>query len=289
MKKKIISLALVLALMLSLLPLAASAGFTAPKQLLAPKQLQGTYASNGITLLDLVTGRKTAATIYLYPDSIAIQSGGKSLTLPLVKVSGSSNELAFSLDGHAVTLELNGSSGQGTLFVNGNGIELFGGVKKVSKCLPAAMNRIIVKNTAKAMTCAAVTAAKVASCLAKNVIKTTGNILRSLLTRYTSAGKNYNASNDGVFTFTGFDDTKWGNGRIVGDWHGVHYEDQGYFDNTPFTSKTKVYLRNGGQTNAGFFYDQDDKGHNIEEVWGCSGEGRYQFDGLNFTYIGPNS
>ena len=187
MKKKIISLALVLALMLSLLPLAASAGFTAPKQLLTPKQLQGTYASNGITLVDLVTGRKAAATIYLYPDSIAIQSGGKSLTLPLVKVSGSSNELAFSLDGHAVTLELNGSSGQGTLFVNGNGIELFGGVKKVSKCLPAAMNRIIVKNTAKAVTCAAVTAAKVASCLAKNVIKTTGNILRSLLTRYTSA------------------------------------------------------------------------------------------------------
>ena len=187
MKKKIISLALVLALMLSLLPLAASAGFTAPKQLLTPKQLQGTYASNGITLVDLVTGRKTAATVYLYPDSIAIQSGGKSLTLPLVKVSGSSNELAFSLDGHAVTLELNGSSGRGTLFVNGNGIELFGGVKKVSKCLPAAMNRIIVKNTAKAMTCAAQTAAKVASCLAKNVIKTTGNILRSLLTRYSSA------------------------------------------------------------------------------------------------------
>ena len=159
MKKKIISLALVLALMLSLLPLAASAGFTAPKQLLTPKQLQGTYASNGITLVDLVTGRKAAATIYLYPDSIAIQSGGKSLTLPLVKVSGSSNELAFSLDGHAVTLELNGS-GQGTLFVNGNGIELFGGVKKVSKCLPAAMSRIIVKNTAKAVTCAAQTAAK---------------------------------------------------------------------------------------------------------------------------------
>lgn len=287
MKKKIISLALVLALMLSLLPLAASAGFTAPKQLLTPKQLQGTYASNGITLLDLVTGRKTAATIYLYPDSIAIQSGGKSLTLPLVKVSGSSNELAFSLDGHAVTLELNGSSGQGTLFVNGNGIELFGGVKKVSKCLPAAMNRIIVKNTAKAMTCAAVTAAKVASCLAKNVIKTTGNILRSLLTRYTSAGKNYNASNDGVFTFTGFDDEDSNNGRIEGDWQGVHYQEIGYYDGSPFNENTVLYLRGGVSAYLDDLFMADDFGEPSSDWFGVNANGKYQFDGFNnLTYIG---
>ena len=180
MKNRIISLALVLTLMLSLLPLAASAGFTAPALSQVPKQLQGTYAANGITLVDLVTGRKAAATIFLYPDSIAIQSAGKTLTLPLVKVSGSSNEFGFSLDGKIATLELNGGSGRGTLFVNGNGIELFGGVKKVSTCLPAALSRIIFKNTAKAVTCAAVTTVKLASCLTKSVINGKVNLLRGL-------------------------------------------------------------------------------------------------------------
>ena len=279
MKKKTISLVLVLALMMSLLPHAAAAGFTEPKQLLTPKQLQGTYAPNGITLVDLVTGRKAAATIFLYPDSIAIRSAGKTLTLPLVKVSGSSNEFGFSLDGKIATLELNGGSGRGTLFVNGNGIELFGGVKKVSTCLPAALSRIIFKNTAKAVTCAAVTAAKVASCLAKNVIKTTGNILRSLLKDCTS-DDNIEA-NDGVFTFTGFDDQDWNNGRIEGDWNGVHYQEIGYYDNSPFTEDTVLYLRGGASIFLDDLFIADDFGDPSSDWFGVSANGKYQFDGFN--------
>ena len=92
-----------------------------------------------------------------------------------------------------------------------------------------------------------------------------------------------------MFTFTGFDDEDSNNGRIEGDWQGVHYQEIGYYDGSPFNENTVLYLRGGVSIFLDDLFTADDFGEpSSDSDWfGVNANGKYQFDGFNnLTYIG---
>ena len=94
--------------------------------------------------------------------------------------------------------------------------------------------------------------------------------------------------NNGLFTFSGFQDHEKGNGLIKGDWENKHYEITNGNYESPFTADTTVEggFKQSDQTISLVFlqfFDYDNMGVPISNDYTASGDGEFIFDGTSFN------
>ena len=93
--------------------------------------------------------------------------------------------------------------------------------------------------------------------------------------------------NNSLFTFSGFDNSDKGDGLIKGDWENKHYElTNGNYESL-FTKQTEVSgsFTLGGKPytiELGVFFDWDNEGSSISNVFSASADGEFIFNGTSF-------
>lgn len=180
MKKRILSLILVLALMLSLLPLGASACCTLPGYgARAPGGLVGTYSANGIIRERDEHHRPFNAVVSISFYDLDFYYSGSSLHFQLEKES-LDNRYYYSLDGKTC-LTLSDHDPFITLNMTSKDLGFTCSLKKDSPYPIPTVSQSIFRSTVKAVTCATATTVKLASCLTKNIINGKINLLGGLL------------------------------------------------------------------------------------------------------------
>lgn len=180
MKKRFISLALVLALMLSLLPLAASACYTPSRYgARVPGGLVGTYSANGMIRERNEHHRPFNAVVSINHYDLDVYYSDTSLHFQLESES-IDNKYYYSLDGKRC-LTLSDHDPFISLNMSSKDLVFTCSLKKISENPLPTLSQTIFRSTVKAVTCAAATTVKLASCLTKTIINGKINLLGGLL------------------------------------------------------------------------------------------------------------
>ena len=89
--------------------------------------------------------------------------------------------------------------------------------------------------------------------------------------------------NNGLFTFSGFDNTKKNDGLIEGDWDNIHYEFTRDNYESLFTRNTTVEGGFKSNLTLNEFIGCDAYGISIYSVYNAYGDGEFIFDGTSFS------